>query len=857
MMLKEMYNEMNSSNNEITSNTDYLNYNTIKTQNILDTGRDSEYLGKNIKYEENVYYLTNKGALKLYPSGVLPLTQGRNNCPVDVTTISDDPMGETFRENNPYVFTGTDMVQYGSGITASGQSCGNAGSNVFVGKITPIITEYRGCVSSEYNTMTNIGEANEVYTFDQCKELANKGQYTSFSVTPSEIWYTASSLLNENKTTIIDDLNYYYPSKSNEIFGELQTAIDSYKSVGQCYASKTAITSDEKIAYTPPELYTTKTVNLPLDQCTNTDPSFLYNLTYYGSAGGTGYVLLSRQVGVIEVVWNDVNYAEWILSRPNCMNGGGVDVINATYGANCSSQVNCEVEYGNFTNSAISNVDEANSEYSWYPPGMRFYPSSAQMYVGELTINNGSGTTGITYSPAPSPVPTDCACTNFSLDINYKCGNISKNIHVPTKNLYGEVQTAGDTITLDCTDNYNNCDFGIGISDLGDIKILQGINGTLSEVPNCLSVPPYNGTLISTSIPTTGVLATSQVTYNNITYNVFMAGNSSPMNNYGSTFGVGEMIFSPSGTCYITLGESGFLTITYYIKSNSCSNKSGNWVGLIPSSGTYVEGSTGAAPVIYAVNEILNETFIENLGKRGYVDDNLMLHEYPSTMLPTYTLTPEVEVTSGSSIQPTLTFTPNSVEQCEIICNGMSNCNYFGITGTQCTYYSTIGSTAESSASLYTKVQPSETNEMCPFSDTIISTSEWEYYAKGENMNSTIPCFKQQDNFLNKQLKDTALLSEQTKTTLNNQTTQTNQYLKSWRDSSTRFEKRISQIKKLNDNINKMNGIEGFNDIATINTMFQESQYLQKRNKYRNIFWSFLAITFLIMASRIIYLYLK
>lgn len=849
MKLKEMYNEMNSSNNEITSNTNYLNYSTNKTENILNTGRESEYLGKNIKYEENVYYLTNKGALKLYPSGVLPLTQGRNNCPVDVTTISDDPMGETFRENNPYVFTGTNMAQYGSGITASGQSCGNGGSNVFVGKKTPIITEYRGCVSSDYNTMTNIGEANETYTFDQCKELANKGQYTSFSVTPSEIWDTASSLLNENKSTIVDDLNYFYPSESesNEIFGEFQTVLDSYKSIGQCYATKTAITSDEKIAYTPPGLYTSKTVNLPLDQCTTIDASFVYELTY-GSAGGTtGYVMVD-QAGVISVSWNYTLYAEWVISRPNCLYGGGVNVINATYGANCSSTPNCEVESGNFTTSAIDNVNAANSEYTLYPSGTMFYPPNVQMSVGQLTTNNG---TTVTYSPAPSPVSADCDCTIFSLDINYQCGNISKNINVPTNGLYGAViQTAGDIITLDCTDNYNNCEFGIGISDLGDVKILQGINGTPSEVPDSLSVPPYSGTLTPTSIPTTGVLTTNRVTYNNITYNVFMAG-------INTTFGVGDMIFSPSGTCYITLAESGLLTITYYVKANSCSNKSGNWVGLIPSSGTYVEGSTAESPIIYAVNEILNKTFIENLGKKGYVDDDLMLHEYPSSMRPTYTVSSGVDILSGTSIQPTSTFTPNSAEQCEIICNGMSNCNYFGITGTQCTYYSTIGSTGESSASLYTKVQPSETNEMCPFSDTIISTSEWEYYAKGGIMNSNTPCFEQHNNFLNNQLKDANSINEQTKTKLNNQTSRTNRYLKSWKDSSNRFEKRISQIKKLNDNINNMNGVEGFNDIATINTMFQESQDLQKRNKYRNIFWSFLAITLLIMASRIIYLYLK
>ena len=154
-------------------------------------------------------------------------------------------------------------------------------------------------------------------------------------------------------------------------------------------------------------------------------------------------------------------------------------------------------------------------------------------------------------------------------------------------------------------------------------------------------------------------------------------------------------------------------------------------------------------------------------------------------------------------------------------------------------------------------MQPAETNENCPFSDpTIISTSEWEYYAKGEQMNPTTSCSKIHDNYLNTEINNANYLRNKTKNELNNQTNQTMQYLKSWQKLSTNFEKRISQIKNLKDNID-MYEKEGFDNIATIDTMFQESQDIHKKNRYRNIFWSFLAITFLIMVSRIIYIYLK
>ena len=845
MKLKEMYDNSKIINDEIESDTNYLDYSLFKTQDILKNGRQSEYLGKNIKYGENVYYVTNKGALKLYPSpDIFTSTQGKNNCPVETTIITEDPMGETFREKNPYVFTGTNMRKYGSGIETTGQSCGNAGSTVFVEELAPVITEYRGCVSSYVDAMENIGENDDVYTFDQCKELANKGGYSSFSLTPSQPWDI--SMMNEENS-----------------------AIDVYKSIGQCYATKTAITATDKIAYAPPELYTSNTVNVSMEQCTRTylpalnalqNNALGNNPNDVSDVGGTGYVLVSRQYGVIQIIWNSVAYAEWTLSRPNCVNGGGVNVIGATYGSNCATKTDCSVVNGNFTDYAINNVQAFGGEYNPYP-------SSAQMNVGEITTATTSGDTEtFSYSPAPSPVSSDCACTDFSLNINYKCGNIPQHIYVPATTTTSGVtaSTAGETITLDCTDNYNSCNFGIGISDLGDVKIIQGIDGTITADLNSLNIPPYNGTLVSnTSILTaTGVVPTTQVSYNNVTYNVFMAGNSSTLSNYGTTLGVGEMIVSPSGTCYISLGANMLLTITYFVKTNACSNQSGNWVGLIPSSETYIQGSSGAAPPIFAVNEILNENFSQNLGKKGYVDDDLILHEYPSSMLPTYTTVSDFGII-GTPITPPTFLTPTSVNQCEYICNGMQNCNYFTLqdsqsgTQPQCTYYSSGTTGSSSETDLYIKVQPAETNENCPFSDpTIISTSEWEYYAKGEQMNPTTSCSKIHDNYLNTEINNANYLRNKTKNELNNQTNQTMQYLKSWQKLSTNFEKRISQIKNLKDNID-MYEKEGFDNIATIDTMFQESQDIHKKNRYRNIFWSFLAITFLIMVSRIIYIYLK
>lgn len=867
MKPKEIYDNSQSLNEEIDSDTDHLDYSTYKSHDILKTGYIGKYLGENIKYGENVYYLTNKGALKLYPStDVLAISQGRNNCPVDITTITEDPMGETFRENNPYVFTGTNMSSYGSGITETGQSCGYAGSNVFVGEVTPLITTYRGCMSSQDPNalnMTNIG-GNSTYTFEQCKELANINGYTSFSLNPSQTWGTLSTMVNENKTSIINSIDSIYPD-GNKIFNELQTAIDSYSSEGQCYASKTPITSSEQTAFASPELYTLTTVNVNLNQFEIKD--YYYSLALNNNAnfseGEFMYVMVCRGSSVggtgIYIILGDQIVAQW-LPQTNCNNGGGVNVIEATYGGNCSAKKNCSIQNGNFT----ENIRENVSVY-----GGVAYPSTASVTIGTLTSKDENG--NITYYAAPSPLSPGCECDDLSYSMTYQCGNISKNITIPNIENPTQTTAAGSIINLDCSDVYNNCNFGIGISNDGETQILQGI-GT-NEITAVSLNAPYNGILVKNSSALTGtqVLSTTQVTYDNKLYSVFMAGNWSTeyLGIESATIGTNQMIVSPSGTCYITLGPNGFLTITYFVKSNSCSNKSGNWVGLIPSQGTYIadSGSTGESSeplMVYAVNEILNESYIKNLGKKGYVDDDLILHEYPSTMMPTYTKTSGVNIPDSNSLTPTTTFTPTSIEQCKVTCDGMSGCNFFindTANGIECSYYSsgtTVGSSGmPTGIDLYTKVQPLETNENCHFANsTIISTSDWEYYTRKEMMNTTSPCFITYDNYLNNQIETANQLKNKTQNNLQTQTDETNQYINEWGNLSTGFEKRIADIKNLTDTINHMNGIEGFT-VETVNTMFHESQEIQKRNKYRNIFWSFLAITLLIMAARVIYLYLK
>jgi CCR4-NOT transcription complex subunit 3 len=207
--------DITNSNRSITSITNSINSQNSKIDNALKKGLDGKYLGQNVRstITGGEYYLSNKGALKYYPSpDIVAATIGRNGCPVNFTEINEDLNSETFLENNPYIFTGSDMGYTGSGFDMMGQSCGNAGYNVYVDKKAPIVTEYRGCLNSNLTSsnggldMEEIGNGN-VLSFDQCKDLAGSCGYTSFSLNTSEAISFADGYFQEN-VSIFDKLPY-------------------------------------------------------------------------------------------------------------------------------------------------------------------------------------------------------------------------------------------------------------------------------------------------------------------------------------------------------------------------------------------------------------------------------------------------------------------------------------------------------------------------------------------------------------------------------------------------------------------------------------------------------------------------
>jgi hypothetical protein len=152
--------------------------------------------------------------------------------------------------------------------------------------------------------------------------------------------------------------------------------------------------------------------------------------------------------------------------------------------------------------------------------------------------------------------------------------------------------------------------------------------------------------------------------------------------------------------------------------------------------------------------------------------------------------------------------------------------------------------------------------DKCPFQNTFesIGTSDWEFYVKGESMNPNFSCKTKNPNYLNHEIESVNQVGNAATNELEKQTNDTNEVLRKWGNSYKDFTKVITDEKKLSSEINMYGRPvfrEGFTTTDTLNSMVNDSIELKNRNRGRILFWSFIAITLVIMAFRVLQLYSK
>jgi len=890
--LNDLYNNIQNTNTSINNQTQTISNTKGFIDTALNTGYTGSVLGTIVKSETtgNEYYITNRGVSKQFPNTeTLVATSGFNGCPTTVGSIPYDPTNETFRQENPYMSIGDPMTYQEINGMNVGQSCGNAGYNVYVDKKSPIVTEYAGCISS--NEDTSFEEIGAGTTLDECKVLAETKGYNSFSLNVDAL--NLLILEGVGNSGIMGDYA--------EIYGATRAAsVKSYygtpQTTGICYASKKIPT---QFGNSVPVYTDTRNINLTT--CSNKDSSYSNNSTTnivgiltrlfalsnaaddisdteynFNKSNGVTIKLESSNSGIWSLTDGNTIYAQWVPSNYDsaCFSGGGLDVssIVATSGSNCASYNGCA------GTSQPGNYSDIVQNYMKGEYGDDVWNSLTPSY----TVWSEYTSQGIVGGP-----DTCSPCNSKSFDVSYTCGKNTSTIMASTP-----AEANGGKIQFDCSENFWNCFGGLAVFDNGEVAILSGFygsNGTtvqfqLAGVPNIVGnlTPDYSVAKIMDTITGNGwgTTISANDSFNGIAYNVLYN---------GGTLQPGKTVPSPSGNCYVKMSETGYLTINYIASSPSCNSSTKMGTNNIPLNSFAPNAVTldgKELSQMYAVNVIKSKAYLDNFGKMGYVDDNLKLHPYPENMMPQFKSL-NGQITSGTSISSVNNI---SQKQCQVDCGGNTACNFYNYNNTAinssvCTYYSSIGSTAQSTSITsdgkdyinkgFEKTPPERRNETgtCPFENAFnsIDTSEWNFYAKGEVMTPWASCYQNRNNYLDNQIDQIGEKNNNVKNELLKQDALTNNLLKQWNTSSTQFFKEVPKNNNLYNDIKRMKGksllsntneyniqnAEGFNTLMTIDEMNNNSQELQQRNRYRNIFWSLLAITLIIMTLRLIHLYSK
>jgi hypothetical protein len=184
---------------------------TITKQFLDRTNQNNPYLSKNIQFlDGTIAYVTEQGYVKPYTSESDFLnTAGKNNCPgKNKTTKLNMSWDPTFISGaklatNPELIIGDPMI--------SGQSCGNAGSSLFVDKLmasSPTV-DYVGCYNKNVKkTETRtVPIMNDTNTLNGYQSIASSvynnnnyyGAWNAFNQNSKTFWHSSSNK-NENKS---------------------------------------------------------------------------------------------------------------------------------------------------------------------------------------------------------------------------------------------------------------------------------------------------------------------------------------------------------------------------------------------------------------------------------------------------------------------------------------------------------------------------------------------------------------------------------------------------------------------------------------------------------------------------------
>ena len=397
---------------------------------------------------------------------------------------------------------------------------------------------------------------------------------------------------------------------------------------------------------------------------------------------------------------------------------------------------------------------------------------------------------------------------------SYKCGNVPKSINVPG-------QSWLQITNYDCTQEYNACSFKLILQDDGNMAIYKNDSTTSIWASNTTgNIKESNPEWIATK----GKYGVNYLTS-------------------GQTLGADEWIGSTNGTSRLIMQSDGNLVLYTSTSRSGCSkNSSDKMVG---------EKSVNA---MYTLNK---KGIPENINKVGYINSYGKLSEYPSTMIGkdiTYQTISNYD-SPGNDLEG-MPIQNSSVETCTTSCNSNNDCAGFVFekSNNNCwiknnSMYPTGKKQANNNMDLYVRNPTVNNSSTCNKSINPIDSIMWGSYINSEKeMTPETSCglakLNKSHNIdldaLRTKIADIASQVVNKTNDLEATNTNLNVEMQSYRSNLL---KNLDQYKLVNDIFSKYKSSYSVN----MNGILSESDMLVLQENYSYMFWSILAIAFVII----------
>lgn len=331
----------------------------------------------------------------------------------------------------------------------------------------------------------------------------------------------------------------------------------------------------------------------------------------------------------------------------------------------------------------------------------------------------------------------------------------------------------------------------------------------------------------------------------------------------GETLEINEWIGSDNGSMKLIMQQDGYLSLLMCYKSTGCKPTS------------YGEGGGEVSNAVYKLPVVGNKSLI---GKVGYVDENAVLHEYPSSMIGKsieYNLMKNTN-SWGNDISLTQNSDPS---KCKVDCNNNPNCFGFVFDNNNDNCWLKNSSVypqgtfinKESGSDLYIRKPQVYNNSSCSKQMNPINSIQYKNYIKGNEMNLETNCGAKLVNEIDKakltsaenqldgisqQISSKSNILDNTTYNINNKITTDYGDMKDNLKDYQNIKGKIYNILNpnsldksneiiINNNINSL--MESMLNMEDIDAMVSDSDLNVLKNNYQYILWSIVALTAIII----------